>query len=216
MTYVNFIRDRIEQIGPGIPIYTDGLSEKLARYYSLEPKGASAATSVAMKRIMDAKLISDLRIYQKGIYYRTVITPFGESGIDRERLIADKYLLPDKGYETGLLLLYRMGLTTQLPREHVIATNVAKDCVRKDKKLGVSIRPPKAKVNAENMTYLQILDALEIIDKAPIDVEQPYELIANRIKELELDYGKLLFFANHYYHKNTILQLARTAGEGGY
>lgn len=34
-------------------------------------------------------------------------------GISREKLISNKYLLPDKGYETGLRLLHHMGLTTQ-------------------------------------------------------------------------------------------------------
>lgn len=78
-----------------------------------------------------------------------------------------------KGYETGLILLHRMGLTTQMPKEHVIATNMAKECVRTDKKLGVVIKPPKVKISAENKAYLQILDALELLDKAPIDAEHP-------------------------------------------
>ena len=33
----------------------------------------------------------ELRCYQKGVYYRTAATPFGEIGINKEQLIADKY-----------------------------------------------------------------------------------------------------------------------------
>lgn len=150
------------------------------------------------------------------IYYRTVITPFGESGINKEKLIADKYLIPNKGYETGLTLLHRLGLTTQIPREHLIATNIAKDCVRTDKRLGVTIKPPKVKINADNKAYLQILDALELLDKAPIDADQPYYIMAKYIQQYGLHYGTLLFFADQYYNRNTIIQLAHTAGEGGY
>lgn len=164
---------------------------------------------------MDGNIVPELRFYQKGIYFRTVVTPFGERGIDREKLIADKYLLPNKGYETGLALLHHMGLTTQMPKEQVIATNVARECARTDKKLGVVIRPPKVAVNADNRAYLQTLDALELMEKAPVDAEHPYEIIANYIRENDLLYEKLLFFADRYYSRNTIMQLAHTAGEGG-
>lgn len=216
MTYMDFTRDLLEQVPAGTPIYTGWIAERMAVRFTLEPKEAAAATSVAVKRIMDMNLVPNLRFYQKGIYFRTVVTPFGERGIDRERLIADKYLLPDKGYETGLILLHRMGLTTQMPKEHVIATNMARECARTDKKLGVTIKPPKVEINTDNKRYLQTLDALELMDKAPVDAEHPYETIASYIIKHDLAYGTLLFFADRYYNKNTIMQLAHTAGEGRY
>lgn len=215
MTYINFTCELLQQIPPGMPIYIRQIAEKIASRFALEMKDAAAAASVAVKRIMDGNIIPELRFYQKGIYFRTVVTPFGERGIDREKLIADKYLLPDKGYETGLGLLHRMGLTTQMPKEQVIATNVARDCARADKKLNIIIRPPKVEVNASNRAYLQALDALELMGKAPVDAEQPYEIIANFIRENNLLYEKLLFFADRYYNRNTVMQLAHTAGEGG-
>ena len=215
MTYINFTCELLQQIPPGMPIYIRQIAEKIASRFALEMKDAAAAASVAVKRIMDGNIIPELRFYQKGIYFRTVVTPFGERGIDRERLIADRYLLPDKGYETGLGLLHRMGLTTQMPKKQVIATNVARECARTDKKLNIIIRPPKVAVNAGNRAYLQTLDALELMDKAPVDAEQPYEIIANFIRENNLLYEKLLFFADRYYNRNTVIQLAHTAGEGG-
>ena len=150
MTYTEYVQNYLEQQGQGTPIYTGELADAVAADYGIDKKKAAAATAVAVKRIMDKGKLPDLRCYQKGIYYRTVVTPFGEMGISREKLIANKYLLPDNGYETGLRLLHHMGLTTQMPTEHLLATNAAKDCVRYDSRLGVSICPPKAPVNAEN------------------------------------------------------------------
>ena len=160
---------------------------------------------------MDKGNLTDLRCYQKGIYYRTAVTPFGEMGISREKLIADKYLLPDNGYETGLRLLHHMGLTAQMPTEHLLATNAAKECVRYDRKLGVSICPPKTPVNSDNKAYLQTLDALDLLDKAPVDTQDPYMILANHIRKNGLQYEALLYYADRFYTRKTIIQLAHTA-----
>ena len=63
---------------------------------------------------MDGAVLPELRCYQKGIYYRTSVTPFGEVGINKEKLIADKYLLPNIGYETGFTVMHQLGLTLSL------------------------------------------------------------------------------------------------------
>ena len=61
------------------------------------------------------------------------------------------------------------------------ATNIAKYCTHMDKKLGVTIRPQKAEITAENKSYLQMFDALELLDKSPIDAENPHSVIASHI-----------------------------------
>ena len=61
------------------------------------------------------------------------------------------------------------------------ATNIAKYCTHMDKKLGVTIHPQKAEITAENKSYLQMFDALELLDKSPIDAENPYSVIASHI-----------------------------------
>lgn len=215
MTYINFVCEQLSGIAAGIPIYTSQIAGMIANAYVLSEKEAAAAAAVAVKRIIDGELMPDLKCYQKGVYYRTVITPFGETGINRERLIADKYLLPDKGYETGLTVLHQLGLTSQMPRERVVATNVVKDCMRTDKKLGVVIRPPKVQVTAKNKEYLQILDALDLVEKAPVDEMEPYKVLAEHIRKRQLQYGFLLALADRYYNRNTVLCLAHTANKGG-
>ena len=215
ITYVEFVCTTIKKINIGIPIYTNQIAEHLGEAYQLDYKAAVAATAVAIKRILDGEIIPELRMYQKGIYYRTTVTPFGEVGINREQLIADKYLLPHNGYETGLTVMHSMGLTTQMPRKRILATNTAKECTREDKKLEVTIRPPKITVTEENKYYLQMLDVLEMMDKAPVDAEAPYEILAKQVYEKKLEFGILLAFANNFYNRNTILQLANVASAGG-
>lgn len=213
MTYTELVQEYLEGKKQGDPIYTEEIAGMLADTNGLEKKQAAAAAAVAVKRIMDGGKLPDLRCYQKGIYYRTAITPFGEVGISKEKLIANKYLLPDKGYETGLRMLHHMGLTTQMPTEHLLATNAARDCVRYDEKLGVSICPPKAPISAANKAYLQTLDALDLLDRAPVDAENPYAILADHIQRHGLQYETLLFYADKYYNRKTIIQLAHTAGQ---
>ena len=213
MTYAEYVRNYLKHQEQGAPIYTDEIADAIAADYEIDKKKAAAATAVAIKRIMDKGELPDLRCYQKGVYYRTVVTPFGETGISREKLIADKYLLPDNGYETGLRLLHHMGLTTQMPTEHLLATNAAKDCVRYDSKLDVSICPPKTPVNAENKAYLQTLDALDLLDKAPVDAQNPYAILADHIHKNGLQYEILLYYADRFYNRKTIIRLAHTASQ---
>ena len=151
MTYLDFIENRIRSFNYGAPIYTSALAKDMAEEFQLPTKQAAAAVSVAMKRLMDSKRMTELRFYQKGIYYRARMTPFGETGINKDTLIADKYLAGDNGYETGLGLLHRMGLTTQIPAERVIATNKAASSIRADKSLGIFTCPPKVRIHAENV-----------------------------------------------------------------
>lgn len=213
--YITFVSEYIENIPKGDPIYTGRIAGDMAAIYNITIKDAAAATAVAVKRIMDGGLIPELRFYQKGIYYRTSITPFGETAISKEKLIADKYLLPDIGYETGLTVLHHLGLTSQIPRQRILATNAARDCMRLDKKLGVVIKPPKTTVTATNKDYLQILDALNLLEKAPVDEEHPYEIIAEHIQKKRLEYKTLLAIADQYYNRNTVLHVAHAARMGG-
>jgi hypothetical protein len=212
--YIDFVCEVMVGQEIGKPIYISQISEYMVKAYKIPLKKATGAVSVACKRIMDGGLIPELRFYQRGIYYRTMVTPFGETKIDKEQLIIDKYLKNDIGYETGLCVLHSMGLTSQMPRERVIASNRASDCARHDAKLGVVVRPAKVEINAGNKQYLKLLDVLDILEDAPVDIENPYIVIGEYIEKMKLEYQKLLAFANNYYNRNTIIELAHVAGGG--
>lgn len=215
MTYTEQILNTINATEIGVPIYTSDLAENIMAKFALEQNKAKAAVSVAIKRILEKESCPNLRFYQKGIYYLSTKTPFGETGINKECIIGKKYLQLDNGYETGYAALYRMGLTTQLPKERVIATNAANDCLREDKRLGVFIKPPKTTITAGNKLYLQLLDVVDLLDKAPIDEGEPYELLSEHIIKNKMQYDRLLALAERFYNKNTIIQVAHIAAVGG-
>ena len=83
MTYIEYLCKIIRKIQPGEPIYSKQLSESVKDAFNLNYKDASAAVAVAMKRIIENRTIPDLRSYQKGIFYRTTETVFGEKELIR-------------------------------------------------------------------------------------------------------------------------------------
>ncbi len=56
-----------------------------------------------------------------------------------------------------------------------------------------------------------MLDALDLLDKAPIDAQDPYMILADHIRKNKLQYETLLYYADRYYNRKTIIQLAHTA-----
>lgn len=108
-----------------------------------------------------------------------------------------------------------MGLITQLPNERVIATNAAQDCVRRDDELNLSICPPRTRITAKNKAYLHLLDAMDQMDRAPIDVGNPYCVLAEHIRRNKLQYDILRALAVKFYPQRTLLHLAHTARAGG-
>ena len=99
MTYTDFVKDYIEKQDYGEPIYIEDMVPIMAATFNMEEKKASAALSTTLKRIIDGRTVPELRRYQKGIYYRTRSSIFGEIGIDTGKIIDRKYIMPDKGYD---------------------------------------------------------------------------------------------------------------------
>ncbi len=215
MTYIEFVCDNIYKYTKTAPIYSKNISADLQNEYGLTYEKAAAACAVAIKRIIKDNIIPELRMYQKGVYYLTSVTPFGELDINKERLIEDKYLHGGIGYEGGLSLLHMVGLTTQMPRERLIITNKAIDGLRADRQLNVMIKPPRLPVSTENKAYLQTLDMLDLLDDAPVDAENPYQIITMYMNAHSVEYAPLLSIADGYYPRNTVLKIARVARLGG-
>lgn len=214
-TYKDYIKDKIYNYRIGMPIYLTDLAIEMESDYNIPNAKAHGATSVALKRILDNNEIPNLRLFQKGIYYLTQETAFGETRIDRDAIISDKYLKDNNGYESGPYALYKLGLTTQLPNQREIVSNHSYECRRKDQKLDVWVKPPKTVINQNNIDYLMILDVIDILDKYPVDTDEPYRYIAKQIDEKGLEYNMLLAMADKYYNIGTIKKLARVAGESG-
>ena len=212
MTYTDFVEEYIGKQDYGEPIYTEDMIPVMAATFHMEEKKAGAALSVALKRTVDDGTMPELRRFRRGIYYRTQDSIFGEIGIDTGKIIDRKYIMPDKGYETGAGMFHRMGLTTHLPNMRYIATNLAHGCIKYDKELDVSICPPKTRVTGENREYLRVLDVLYQMDKIPCDANNPYDIIGNYIARQKLLYEKLIAYADKFYNQKTMIRLGHVAG----
>ena len=101
----------------------------------------------------------------KGVYYKPVISIFGEMGLNQTRLIQLKYLKDReqniKGYVTGAKLFNNLGFTTQVPNVIEIVTNECKYHKQYDEGLRVYITKPKIHITNENYKYLQFIDIIE-------------------------------------------------------
>ncbi len=97
-----------------------------------------------------------------------------------------------------------------MPNQTEIATNKVKE-KRFDKELNVVVRPPRTVISKENLLYLKILDVMILMDKAPIDAEDPYEVIANYIIRNKLNFILLLGLASRFYGQSVLKEIGKTA-----
>ncbi len=210
-TYTDFVAEQVRQYEPGEPILSARLAKAAARHFNCDEKQAAAAVSNALKRLIDRGCLTDLRRYRRGIYYRAIETPFGESSIKKERLTYLRYIEGGNGYETGHMVLHRMGLMSLMPSAEAIATNRAIHGTRYDEELNVRLIAPKTEISERNWEFLQVLDVVSMIDEGLMDAEDPLGIIAEHIADRKLDYAKLLALANQHYGTRTVLALADVA-----
>lgn len=159
------------------------------------------ARDVAFHRLERSGLIKK---YKKGIYYKPQITPFGEIGIDKTKLIIELYIEENEniiGYMTGPVLWNKWGISTQIPKQKWITTNsVVRNSVNED--MNIRLIKPKVKVTKDNYKMLQILDFVEQIDDIQDIIWSDYVDIL-REKVLNLDNTELLklTYLMSYYNK---------------
>lgn len=217
MNHTDFLIALIKEYKVADPIFTSELVDAFIADYPWENKAVldrkkiSALVSRLLKKIQKNNLIPTLRFYKKGTWYTTKATVFGELPIKTSKLIQKKYLDGDNGYITGHYAVYRYGLSTQIPAKIIIATNKAKKYKQDNTELGVTIRPPKIKITKSNKYYLQLLDMLEILNKAIVTEPNPYSFFIKYIDTHNLKYEVLLKLALQYYPKHVIYQIAKIA-----
>jgi len=215
--YGKYVADNIEGAPFGVPIYTQEIAEKLALAFHIDIDKAKGLVNVNLKRIADK---SNLERYQKGIYYKAKVTPFGKTKLNPGLIANNAYVKRNGkviGYETGPTFLNRIGLTSQLAKYKYYATNAFRQNgsrIEEEKK--VIIRKPPTEVNDDNNKYLQLLDAIENKDKTAIDAINPERLILNYIENNDLDFVRLVGFARMNYKKEVLLRLADIAAKKQY
>lgn len=147
----------------------------------------------------------------KGVYYKPVITMFGEMGLDHRKLIQLKYLKDRdgnvKGYIVGAKLFNKLGLTTLVPNVTDIVTNECKYHKQYDRNLRVYITKPKIKITNENYRYLQFIDILDNKDNIHIEAENADEILYSIIDECNLDFEKIIKYARETNNKKILDKL---------
>jgi len=210
--YGQFVVNNINSLPYGVPIYTEDIANNLAKQFHLDIGKAKGLVNVNLNRIAQ-KL--DLERFQKGIYFKAKVTPFGKTKLNPAYITQNAYLLKNEesiGYETGATFMNQIGLTTQMAKYRYIVTNVFnRNGCKIDDKLHVVIRKPYTFVTNENYKYLQILDAVENKEKVPVDANEPNKVILEYIKSCKLDIIKLLAYASKYYGKETLRHLGEIA-----
>ena len=187
----------------GEPIFSKDIVKIISDTNDMPLSSVSKYVPVAFRRLMDKGI--KVKRFKKGIYYRYEDCPFGETGINKDKIIAEKYLHGSMGYETVPAVLHAMGFTTlmsNVPR--VFVSNAAARRSFTDKKFNIKIIKPKTLLSEENVRYFQFLDLVKLIDEIPIDNKHP-ETIFKKFAEInDLDLDKLITYANKHYEKNVL------------
>lgn len=163
-------------------------------------KNGRSAVNMALKRMMAEDLT--LRHYKRGIYYRCAQTPFGETGIDKSKLIQRKYIR-DTGYKSGVHVLHDLGLTTLMTNRPLrIVANVGQP--KFDKELNVYVEKPKTLLTKCNKRYFQLLDVIEWTKKVLIDEQNPIKIYLKFILYYGIKYDRLFYYAVKFYNKEIV------------
>ena len=190
MHNIGYKRLLVQYIGrqePEQPIFTTQLTRHVARMTGRDEEDVKKAVNVNMARMeKDGQVV---RI-EKGVYCKKIRTAFGYYIPDKEAIFC-KRLLYDEGevigYETGLSMLNRMGLVSQMPKKCIVTNLYAK---RVPAGMQVEIRKPAININRTNYRYFQILDVIGELEKASVDAARPEEYLSlprTFRKELEDD-----------------------------
>lgn len=103
--------------------------------------------------------------YDKGVYYIPTQTALGQSLLNPLRVIEKKYLSENGravGYFSGVSLLNKMGISTQVPSILEIYTNKETSQVREVKvgRQRVVLRKARTKINSQNVAVLNFLEMM--------------------------------------------------------
>lgn len=186
------------------PILTSDVARYVAAETGLPVANVKKAVNVNMARLEKSGRIARI---EKGIYCHRVKTAFGYYTPNKENLFCRQLLYDGDeviGYETGLSLLNRLGLVSQMPKRRCVATN--RYGKRVPNNIQIEIRKPAVKIDHTNYRYLQLLDAIRESENAPVDAERPEALIRETAEQLQLDLKLLILTARKYYHSKTLLR----------
>ena len=210
MNICKLVLEYIEQYPEDEPIFIEDIKKYVIGQYEEDDKQENVLKNinVILNRLKNEGII---KAEYKGVYYKPVITMFGEMGLDHRKLIQLKYLKDRdgnvKGYIVGAKLFNKLGLTTLVPNVTDIVTNECKYHKQYDEKLRTYITKPKIEITNENYRYLQFIDILDNKDNIPIDAPNADEILYRIIEECKLDFEKIIKYARETNNRKVLDKL---------
>ena len=155
-----------------------------------------------MKRLADNSVIKRI---QKGVYYKPKMTAFGESKPPIELIIAETCMKNGNetiGYIGAETSLHNLGLITHVPKNKIIVTN--KYRVKVSKENHIVLKKPVTKITTQNSRYLQLIDAIVMLNTEYIDADNPTDIILQAIDKFELDRLTMIKIARKHYPQKAL------------
>ena len=199
MNVALLVKDKIDGYKEREPIFIKGLNI---------PYEYNNARDCALNKLEKKNIIKQ---YRRGIYYKPKTTPFGEIGIDKEKVIIRQYIETANkermGYITGPTLWYNLDLTTQIPnRKWIVTNNISRNI--EDKELKIKLIKTKEKITNENYDYFKVIDIIDQIEQIQdLDTSKLKIFIENELSELRTDQLEELLRIATKYKKSTVRTL---------
>lgn len=210
MNICKLVLEYIEQYPEDEPIFIEDIKMHIIQKCENETKQENVLKNinVILNRLKNEGII---KAEYKGVYYKPIITIFGEMGLDKKKLMKLKYLEDRegniKGYIVGAKLFNKLGLTTLVPNVTDIVTNECKYNKQYDKKLRAYITKPKIEITNENYRYLQFIDILVNKDNINIEVQNANEIFYSIIEECNLKFEKIIRYARETNNRKVLDKL---------
>jgi hypothetical protein len=140
--------------------------------------------------------------YERGLYYIPTETPLGKSSLNPYKVIERKYIgdgNSTNGFYSGMTLLNRLGLTTQMPNILEICTNNEPSKIR-TVKVGsqqITLRRARTKITNENVDVLRFLELMNFVPSKFFD-EERLELITEYIKSTGINRKAISEYAPYF------------------
>lgn len=166
MTFYEYLADTF---GYNEPIFFDEIKfEEYSRAWIFN----------ALKKLMSQ---GEIKRFDMGIYYIPVKMPFGDTVLSSRKVVERRFISSGDdvyGYLSGLSLMNRAGLTTQMPNILEIVSNNESTRVRNVRvgRQRVKIRRSRTQVSRENVAALRLLDLVNYIDISSLNEEEQFML----------------------------------------
>ena len=210
MNICKLVLEYIEQYPEDEPIFIEDIKKYVIQQCENNNKKESVLrnVNVILNRLKNEGII---KVEYKGVYYKPIISMFGEVPLNTNKLRKLKYLEDKdgniKGYIVGAKLFNKLGLTTLVPNVTDIVTNECKYHKQYDERLRTYITKPKIEITNENYRYLQFIDILDNKDNIHIEAKNADEFLYRIIEECKLDFEKIIKYARETNNRKVLDKL---------